>query len=186
MDSDIDVQLDRAEACWIAALTRVGPSDLESPSGCPEWTNRELINHVVGGGLRYSKLLAQAPPAEVEATRRVAHLGADLVEAFWTHERTFRTMAGDCDLTVEVQHRIGLLPGTQLVRMRILELALHAADLSRGMGLPWPIDERLAEFISTQLTDLIIELGSSGGYAPPSPHQTTTSHAERVLQISGR
>ncbi|MGO2035570.1 MAG: maleylpyruvate isomerase family mycothiol-dependent enzyme [Brevibacterium sp.] len=186
MDSDIDAALDRAEACWITALARVRPADLQRPSGCPEWTNRELINHLIGGGLRYAKLLAQAPSAEVEATRRVDHLGADLMESFWIHERAFRAVAEDCDLTVEVPHRIGLLPGTQLVRMRILELALHAADLSRGMGLPWPIDDTLAEFMSTQLSDLIVELGSTGGYAPPRTPAAQMSHAQRVLQISGR
>ncbi|MDN6157994.1 MAG: hypothetical protein L0J13_08605, partial [Brevibacterium sp.] len=47
----------------------------------------------VGGGLRYAKLLAQCPPAEVEATRGRNHLGAD------------------------VSHRIGPMSGHQLVRM---------------------------------------------------------------------
>lgn len=186
MDTSIALHLDRAEACWVTVLARVGPTDLERPSGCPEWTNRELINHLVGGGLRYAKLLAQAAPAEVEATRGVDHLGKNLVDSFWTHERQFRAIAGECDLRAAVPHRIGLLPGTQLVRMRILELALHAADLSRGTGTPWPIDDALAEFMSTELSDLIIRLGSSGGYAPPRHPGSDTSHAERVLQISGR
>ncbi|MCD1284838.1 MULTISPECIES: maleylpyruvate isomerase N-terminal domain-containing protein [unclassified Brevibacterium] len=186
MEPEIDVQLDRAEDCWVTALERVRLEDLDRESGCSKWSNRELINHVVGGGLRYAKLLAQAPPTEVESTRRVDHLGADLTESFWTHERIFRTIAGDCDLMVEVPHRIGRLPGTQLVRMRILELALHAADLSRGMALQWPIDDTLAECMSTQLSDLIIELGSTGGYAPPRTPAAQMSHAQQVLQISGR
>ncbi|MGC2942080.1 MULTISPECIES: maleylpyruvate isomerase N-terminal domain-containing protein [unclassified Brevibacterium] len=187
MDPVIDEALDRAETCWVTALARVRPGDLDAVSGCPEWTNRELINHLVGGGLRYAKLLGQAEPAEVEATRGVDHLGEDLLEAFWVQERTFRSLAGECDLEVTVAHRIGKIPGKQLVRMRILELALHAADLSRGTGEPWPIDDELAVFIAAELGDLIVQLGSTGGYAHPRAEDgLPASPAERVLRISGR
>lgn len=188
---DIDKYLDRAEACWETALSRVTETDLDSPSGCREWTNEQLINHLIGGGLRYEKLLAQAPPAEVEATRGQNHLGEDRLESFWSHERAFRRIAGECDLNAEVPHRIGPMSGHQLVRMRILELTLHAADLSAGTGDEWPIGDELAEFMSTELSGLIIELGSTGGYAPPSADVRAgegahPSHAQRVLNISGR
>ena len=188
---DIDIYLDRAEICWQTALSRVTDADLESRSGCREWTNEQLINHLIGGGLRYVKLLAQAPPAEVEATRGQNHLGEDRIESFWRHERAFREIAGECDLNAEVPHRIGPIPGHQLVTMRVLELALHAADLSAGTGDEWPIDDELAEFISTELSGLIIELGANGGYAPPSAdaragEDAHPSHARRVLDISGR
>ncbi|WP_246490714.1 maleylpyruvate isomerase family mycothiol-dependent enzyme [Brevibacterium oceani] len=187
MEASVDVHLDRAEECWVSALEGVRAEDLDAESGCPEWTNRELINHLVGGGLRYAKLLAQAPPAEVEATRGMDHLGEDMVGSFWAHERTFRSLAGECDLEVTVPHRIGPIRGRQLVRMRILELALHAADLSRGTGVPWLIDDELAEYIAAELGDLIIDLGATGGYAPPQREDgAAASPAERVLRISGR
>lgn len=191
IDQDVARNLDRAEACWVAALQRVDAQNFDAPSGCESWTNRELINHLVGGGLRYAKLLAQKPPEEVEATRGQDHLGEDLVESFWVHERTFRQIAGECDLEQSVPHRVGPMPGTQLVRMRILELALHAADLSAGTGAQWPIDEELAEYISTELGDLIMELGAAGGYAAPRADARTgqsdqPAHARRVLNISGR
>ena len=71
----VDINLDRAEICWETALRRVSGANLHSPSGCREWTNEQLINHLIGGGLRYEKLLAQCSPAEVEATRGQNHLG---------------------------------------------------------------------------------------------------------------
>ena len=189
--SDIDKYLDRAETCWETALSRVVEADLDSPSGCREWTNEQLINHLIGGGLRYEKLLAQAPPAIVEATRGQNHLGEDRLESFRAHERAFRKTTGECDLDAEVPHRIGPISGHQLVKMRILELALHAADLSAGTGDEWPIDDSLAEFMSAELSGLIVELGSTGGYAPPSADDhadegAPVSYAQRVLNISGR
>ncbi|WP_137824094.1 maleylpyruvate isomerase N-terminal domain-containing protein [Brevibacterium sp. 2SA] len=182
--------LDRAEDCWVQALRRLGPPEgsarYAAPSGCQGWSNRELVNHLIGGGLRYAMLLDQDPPAEVEATRDRDHLGEDPLEAFWTHERRFRRLAADVDLTVPVSHRIGELPGTQLVRMRILELALHAADLSVGTGDRWPVDDALAEFMATDLAALIVELGDTGGYAPPRTDAPAASAADRVLLLSGR
>ena len=186
MDPVIAVNLDRAEACWVAALEQVGTADLECSSGAEGWTNAELINHLIGGGVRYTKLLEQAGTAEVEATRGQDHLGDDLLEAFWVHERSFRKAAGECDLDLPVAHRVGEMPGTQLVAMRILELALHAADLARGTGHDWPIDVELAEFIDVELGDLILGLGARGGYAPPRAHDERSTPAQRVLRLSGR
>ena len=186
-DPRIEINLDRAETCWVMALSRVSEDDLHLRSGCREWTNEQLINHLLGGGLRYAMLLDQFTPAEVEATRGQNHLGGDRLESFWKHERAFRTAVRRCDLDAQVAHRIGLMPGHQLVRMRILELALHAADLSAGTGDEWPIDGELAEFMSTELEELILELGSTGGYAAPGPKPGTgASHAQRVLNVSGR
>lgn len=137
-------------------------------------------------GVRYTKLLQQASTEEVEATRGADHLGEDMLDSFWTHERSFRALVYECDLHAPVAHRIGSIPGAQLVQMRILELALHAADLSRGTGHDWPIDESLAEFISTELGDLIIDLGPEGGYRPPRPIGGAVTHAQRVLLLSDR
>ncbi|UVI37823.1 maleylpyruvate isomerase N-terminal domain-containing protein [Brevibacterium spongiae] len=186
MDSIMACGLDRAEACWVTALERVAEADLTRRSGAEGWTNAELINHLIGGGVRYTLLLRQADTAEVEATRSRNHLGDDLLKAFWAPELTFRDAAGESDLDRPVAHRIGEIPGTQLVQMRILELALHAADLARGTGHDWPIDDTLAEFISTELGELIIALGSEGGYKAPRLSGKSTSHAQRVLLLSGR
>ena len=186
MDTATAEQLDLAEACWVATLRRVLETDLNRTSGADDWTNAELINHLIGGGVRYTKLLEQASTAEVEATRGLDHLGDDMIESFWTHERAFRALADTCDLTEVVAHRIGDIPGEQLVRMRILELSLHAADLARGIGCDWPIDEELAEFICSELGELIITLGAEGGYEPPRPSDIADSYDQRVLRLSGR
>jgi uncharacterized protein (TIGR03086 family) len=186
MDPEIVSQLDRAERCWVNALQRVTEADMDIRSGADAWSNRELINHLIGGGVRYAKLLAQAETAEVEATRGLDHLGEDMLESFWERERAFRQIAGECDLEALVAHRIGNIPGTQLVRMRILELALHAADLSRGTGHGWPIDDELADFMARELSELIIELGADGGYKEPNKTRDNATSAEYVLATSGR
>lgn len=185
-DPVIDSQLDRAEQCWVTALGRLGAEAADRPSGCAEWTNRELVNHLVGGGLRYAMLLRQEDTAAVEATRGRDHLGGDPLAAFWERERDFRRAVGECDLGVDVAHRIGPISGHQLVRMRILELTLHAADLAAGTGDDWPIEEAQAEWIEAELGDLIVALGDTGGYAPPIDPRSAVTAAERVLLLAGR
>ncbi|MGW9003026.1 maleylpyruvate isomerase N-terminal domain-containing protein [Brevibacterium casei] len=185
-DPVIDAQLDCAERCWVTALGRLGAEAVDRSSGCAGWTNRDLVNHLVGGGLRYAMLLRQEDPAAVEATRAEDHLGEDPLVAFWERERDFRASAGECDLDRDVAHRIGPISGHQLVRMRILELTLHAADLSTGTGHAWPIEESLAEWIESELGDLIVSLGATGGYAPPREASASVTAAERVLLLSGR
>lgn len=98
IDPLTDINLDREEICRVTALTRVIAVDLYTRSGCPERTNAELNSHLIGGGLRCEKLLAQSPPVEVEATRNQNHVGDDRLASFWAHERAFRTIAGECDL----------------------------------------------------------------------------------------
>lgn len=181
--------LDLAERCWTGTLARLSDGDWSAPSGCEAWSNRDLVNHLIGGGVRYTLLLRQADPREVEDTRTQDHLGDDPISAFWMWERSFRHEAATRDLGREVPHRIGSISGAQLVDMRILELALHAADLARGLGVEWPIDSALATHLAVELCDLVVTLGAAGGYRPPTANPAergTLNDADFILRISGR
>ena len=186
LDPFIHFQLSRADLYWMKAQDRLSAEAADRPSGCAEWTNRDLVNHVVGGGLRYAMLLRQEDTAAVEATRGRDHLGEDPLSAFWEYERDFLQEVDRCDLDRDVAHRIGPISGHQLVRMRILELTLHAADLAAGTGDDWEIEEPLAEWIEAELGDLIVALGDTGGYAPPIDPRSAVTAAERVLRLAGR
>ena len=56
-----------------------------------------------------------------------------------------------------------------------------------GTADEWPIDELLAEFIATELGDLIESLGETGGYAAPRQRAgNRDSYAQIVLRLAGR
>ena len=75
-------QLDRAAVEFGRRLRLVGADQWRLPTPCEEWDVWALVNHVVGGALRYTMLLDGATADDVRATTVLDHLGPDAVAAF--------------------------------------------------------------------------------------------------------
>jgi phosphoenolpyruvate carboxylase len=73
-----------ANADFADRLRLVKPGDWERPTPCTEWDVRALVNHAVGGNLRYTMLLHGVPEYEVEATRAADTLGEHPLASFLT------------------------------------------------------------------------------------------------------
>jgi uncharacterized protein (TIGR03086 family) len=143
-------------------LRLVGPGDWGRPTPCTGWDVRALVDHVVGGNVRYALLLHGAATAEVEATRAVDHLGDDALGAF---ERTAREVlacfAEDGAQRRTFQHVAGPRTGRELLSMRILDTEVHAWDLARALGA----DERLDDDVVAYLLASVAE----GEHTPRQP-----------------
>jgi uncharacterized protein (TIGR03086 family) len=129
-------------------LRLVGPDDWRRPTPCSEWDVRALVNHVVGGNVRYQLLLSGAATEQVEATRTVDHLGEDALASF----------VGTADVVVACFHEDGALErvghhasgdrtGRELLSMRILDAAVHGWDLARATGADETLDEDVVAFL---------------------------------------
>lgn len=179
-------RLDDAARLWAEHLAKAGPETLGGASGCAGWTNRDLINHLIGGGYRYAMLLDGASAADTLKTRDVDYVGAgDPTAEFWRSENAFRAAVDSADLDVEVDHRAGRRPGRQLVLMRIMELALHSHDLCVGIGAEWTPSDGLVDFVLTDAGPVIEELRAVGLFeAPIEP--ASESAADRLLAFAGR
>ncbi|MCR8895560.1 TIGR03086 family metal-binding protein [Gordonia sp. GONU] len=184
--SDPTSFLDEAARLWADHLANAGPERLGEASGCAGWTNRDLINHLIGGGYRYAMLLEGASAADTLATRDVDYVGAgDPVAEFWRSDNAFRAAVDSADLDVEVDHRAGRRPGRQLLVMRIMELALHSHDLCVGLDAEWAPSDGLVEFVLTDAAPVIEELRGAGLFeAPIEP--ASDSAADRLLAFAGR
>ncbi|MDV6305923.1 maleylpyruvate isomerase N-terminal domain-containing protein [Gordonia amicalis] len=178
--------LDEAARLWADHLANAGPERLRDASGCAGWTNRDLINHLIGGGYRYSMLLEGASAADTLSTRDVDYLEAgDPIAEFWRSENAFRAAVGSADLDVDVDHRAGRRPGRQLLVMRIMELALHSHDLCVGIDAEWEPSDGLVGFLLTDAAPVIEELRAAGLFeAPIEP--ASESAADRLLAFAGR
>ena len=129
-------------------LRLVGPDDWRRPTPCSEWVVRALVNHVVGGNVRYRLLLSGAATEQVEATRTVDHLGDDALSSFvGTADVVVACFREDGALECIAHHATGVRTGRELLSMRILDAAIHAWDLARAIGADEGLDEDVVAFL---------------------------------------
>jgi uncharacterized protein (TIGR03086 family) len=129
-------------------LRLVGPDQWTRPTPCSEWDVRALVNHVVGGNVRYQLLLRGAATERVEATRATDHLGDDPLASFLaTADEVVACFREDGALERIVQHRAGDRTGGELLSMRILDAAVHAWDLARAIGADETLDDAVVRFL---------------------------------------
>jgi uncharacterized protein (TIGR03086 family) len=129
-------------------LRLVGAGDWRRPTPCSEWDVRALVNHVVGGNVRYQLLLHGASSEQVEATRTVDHLGDDPLASFVaTADRVVACFHEDGALERIAHHASGDRIGRELLSMRILDAAIHGWDLARAIGADETLDDDVVGFL---------------------------------------
>lgn len=179
-----------AEQLWADALAQVGPAVLDRRSGAEAWTNRELINHVIGGGHRYAMLLAGASAADVDTTRDADYILDDPVGEFWSYETMLRESATVADLGALVDHRAGPRTGEELLILRAMDLTVHTYDLSVGIGIRWKPSEALAEYVLADAASIVEQLRGLGLFGPAVEYAAvdvgSSNAAERLLAFTGR
>lgn len=177
--------LDEAAQLWKDVLAQVSGSDLDARSGCTDWTNRDLINHLIGGGDRYAMLLGGASAEESATTRDHDYVIDGWMGEFQRSDNRFRDALATTDLDVTVDHRVARRPGRELIPMRIMELTLHTHDLCVGLGAQWGPSESLASYLLTDAASLVEEFRRFGAVAPARTPQSE-SPADRILAFAGR
>ncbi|QKT07506.1 TIGR03086 family protein [Gordonia sp. X0973] len=177
--------IEEAERFWAAVLTRVTDADLDEPGGCGTWSNRELINHVIGGGHRYAMLLDGATAAQTAATRDTDYVGTDPLDRFWEYARMAHEAAETADLDAIVDHRAGRRTGHSLLTIRVAELALHARDLCVGIGAAWEPPSDVVEYLLDSAAPEVEELRAQGLFGPALT-PASDSAADRLLAFTGR
>lgn len=165
-------------------IAGVRPTQWGSPTGCPEWSVRDLVDHLVAGNLRFAALLSGAPsaadvPSDAGADRLEGYrqsVGA-LLDAF--------RRPGALEAVVTVP--IGSVPGVVALHLRTVEALVHGWDLAMATGQPADFPEDLAE---QELTFTRAKLGDlppgRSPFAPPQPVPDDARAIERLAACLGR
>ncbi len=184
---DLFEQLDRSILEFRRPLRLVQEEHWTLPTPCDEWNVRELVNHVVGGALRYTMLLHGAAADELVATRTLDHLGAHPVESFDRRARevadAFREAGA---LSRSVHHPAGDRSGQELLEMRITEFAVHGWDLARAIGASEQIDPALVDEMWRRLSTAGTRLVGGGYFDPPGQVLDDAAPLTRLLHLTGR
>jgi uncharacterized protein (TIGR03086 family) len=179
--------LTRADDGFTERLALVRPHQWTAPTPCAAWDVRALVNHVVGANRRYTMLLHGASAQEVDATRTADHLGDDPVASFVaTAAELNAALREPGALARTAHHPAGERTGTQLLAMRVLDVAVHTWDLARAIGADESLDPDVATFALT-LQDTFEDGRERGSFAPPRGETPADSSAQTcLLHLLGR
>jgi uncharacterized protein (TIGR03086 family) len=176
-----------ANAGFERRLRLVHQDDWDRPTPCEEWDVRALVNHVVGGNLRYTMLLHGASADEVDATRALDHLGDDAVASFTsTAAELAAAFAEEGALARVAHHPAGERSGAELLGMRVLDVAVHGWDLSQAIGADGTIDPEVVELLLTLSPGFEPARRRGAFAAPPAESPSDTSSQALLLHLLGR
>jgi uncharacterized protein (TIGR03086 family) len=167
-------------------LVDVGSDDWGRPTPCDEWNVRHLVNHVVGGNVRYVMILAGELGDAVVRTREHDWLGSDPVGSFDDAlARVTESFSVPGILEATVRHpKAGAITGAQLRVLRANELTVHGWDLARAIDSDDELDEALVSWLLERLDPLRSTLGLRE--RGPAHDLPATGPQGRLLRLFGR
>jgi uncharacterized protein (TIGR03086 family) len=177
-------QLGRAFDAVAGLISNIRADQWSAPTPCPDWTVRQVVNHLIGMNRVFAALLARQPPPPRPSADHVeddpvgAYRGsaAALLAAFSRPGVLERTYHGP----------LGSAAGAERLQIRLYDLLAHGWDLAQATEQPADLPEDLAEqslaFARTQLT----EQARPGRFGPAQIVDEQASAIERLVAFLGR
>ncbi len=133
---------------WRTLLDDVGDEQWSSPSPCDGWDLQALIDHVVGGNWFTSALLdgRTADQAMAETIGRFDEGSATTATALDSFSEQLGAFEQDDVLDQQWNHVAGDLSGSQMIRLRLHDLLVHAWDVQQSLGSSRSLPEELTRW----------------------------------------
>ncbi|MFI8828575.1 TIGR03086 family metal-binding protein [Streptomyces sp. NPDC053431] len=176
-------------AAEAARVTRgITPEQLAGPSGCTDWTVRELANHLVlytAHGLERRALRTELPEelvtrdftADADWSERYA-AQLDRALAAWAKPEAWE---GDIDFGGGSS-----LPAGEIAAMLVAELALHGWDLAQATGQDFTLPEDTGRHLLDVVERYAEMYRTYEGFAAPVAVPAEAGAFTRALAASGR
>jgi uncharacterized protein (TIGR03086 family) len=169
-------------------VAMIGQDDWNAPTACGEWDVSALVRHLnVGNAMSVLLLDGADGPTSVGPGAQPAE-GADPATVFAeTSAAQLAAFHRDGALTMTVKHPAMEMPGDLLLMFRSLDFAMHALDLSAGIGADTDLDEPMCAAIWAKLEPIAGLLAGSGMFGAPT-HELgdSPSARERLIHATGR
>lgn len=168
-------------------LRQVRPGQWDRPTPCAEWSVHDLVNHLVREQLWAPELLAGCTVDQVGDRFDGDQLGDDPLHSWVLAAGAAReAWIAPGALDKPVQLSAGETPAEEYGWQMTTDLAVHAWDLARALGVDERIDPGLAEAVLAYVEPNADEWTASGLFAPPVPVPPDADAQTRLLALLGR
>jgi uncharacterized protein (TIGR03086 family) len=179
-------RFDRAVVAAGAVFDGVKVEQWGDPTPCPEWTVRDLMNHVVGGTRQFISLMTGGGQLD----RSLDYLGPDPAGSFRDAAAKLRAVfAADGALERLAPTPFGPRPGHFLAEMRVAEMMTHGWDLARATGQSTDLDPELAESLIDNFRRMRARAEGDSANLPFDDEQPVADDArpaDRLAAAAGR
>jgi uncharacterized protein (TIGR03086 family) len=170
----------RAQDIFAHMLANVTSNQMSSPTPCPQWDVKALIDHVIAGNQRVVE----------RAGAQVAPLPEGLRAALGTSAKAAQEVFAEPQaLTRTYPLPIGNISGTAFLEIRTSDLLVHAWDLAVATGQPTDLDPELAEYVLAFSKQMMDRPGMRGDGRPYGEEQAGGDErpaADRAAAFLGR
>jgi uncharacterized protein (TIGR03086 family) len=168
----------------IAGMT---PDQLDDATPCARWTTRDLLNHLVGGGLMFGAAF-RGDDADGDHDTPVDLIGDDPGAAWERAVQSFNVgVDSDDALEREIPMPWGPTPGAVMLEILKFDVLVHAWDLARATGQsfdpPASIVDPLAETAAQILND---DMRDGDTFADATSPSRAATPMERLAAFTGR
>jgi uncharacterized protein (TIGR03086 family) len=177
---------DRALDALGTTIEKIDVAQLGDPTPCSEFDVRALLNHVIGGNLRFVAIAQGEPGASVPATGDF--VTDDPVMPYRESAAALSKAWSDpAVLERTVQMPFGDFPGEFALGIHIVETVVHTWDLSKATGQPTELDPELCEAAWERTKDIDDSFRGPGRpFGQPVAAPPDATPTERLVAWLGR
>lgn len=168
----------------------VTPDQLTNPTPCTEWTVRDVINHITGGGKFFAMAVEEGSVPDDVMGQLLGggdNLGDDYKAAYEAATEKVSvafTQPGVLDRTVKMP--FGEIPATVALNIAIFDVATHTCDIAHATG---------QDITDTDMLESALDIGKQlvgPGFRAPGmfdeerPCPDDAPPMQRILAFAGR
>ncbi|GAA2995599.1 TIGR03086 family metal-binding protein [Actinokineospora diospyrosa] len=178
----------RATASVVAVAETVTPEQFDRPTPCPEWTVRDLVNHLTLWSGIVAERVARRLPAPDDGSEDQGADRADQWPGRFVDGAKRAALAWDQPGALEGETSMlgGPQPAKYFHDMLLGELVLHGWDLAAATGQPFDVDPELAAYARDGAAGIAEQAREYQVFGPEVAVPADAPLLDQALAVSGR